>query len=99
MEELEITISRVIRIWWSLVWRMGLYSAVAGFLVGLPLGMVLAAWGMGPERISIYGQFAGILVSIPVGIWVVHIILNKQFAGFRLALLPSAETMFERLDK
>jgi len=95
MEEIEVTWDRAIRIWWSLAWQGVLFSVIAGALAGFILGAILGALGMG-ESIEKYGQLVGLLVGIPVGIWVVKIVLTKQFRSFSIALVPSTEVLLEK---
>lgn len=98
MEELEVTWSRAAIIWWSIVWRMMLYSMLAGGLAGFLLGITLVALGM-PDIVEQVGQLAGMIVGIPIGIWVIKTVLTKEYRQYRIALVPSREAELEALVK
>lgn len=88
--ELEITWNRVVRVWWSYLWR-NLVAVVAamivggilGFIVGLAMGMM----GFSIQAIRLVvtplSFIAGLLMSV-VPMWM---ILGKDFGEFRLVLL------------
>ena len=95
MEELEVTWNRAIRIWWSLAWRGLLFGVIAGAIVGFIVGVAMGALGR-PEEGGIYGQVAGMIAGIPVGMWVVKVVLSKEFRHYRIALVPSNEALLEK---
>jgi hypothetical protein len=95
MEELEVTWKRASIIWWSLLWRWVLFSALAGLIAGFVIGLAMVAFGV-VEGAEVYGRIAGVVVGIPVGIWVVKTVLVKEFNRFRIVLVPSAYAMLEK---
>ncbi len=100
MDKIEVTWSYAIRIWWSLAWRVVVFGGLASFLLGLLIGAIGAATGVQTDVIQTWGEIGGMLVSIPVGIWVVKVILTRDFPKYRLLLVPSLESRIEnRLNK
>lgn len=95
MEEIKVTWGHALRIWWSLVWRVLVFGGIAGLLLGLLAGIAGAVAGIEDAVIAGYVEIGGMLVSIPVGIWVVKIILGKEFSKFRVALVPSLHSRIE----
>jgi len=95
MEEIKVTWLYATRIWWSLAWRVLVFSGLAGLLLGLLLGLLGAAIDIDSDLIQAWGQIGGTLVSIPVGIWAVKAILGKDFAKYRVILVPSLESRVE----
>ncbi len=85
---LEVTWGRTMKVWWSLVWRMILFSMAAGFVAGLIVGGAGAFAGVGAQNLSYLGNIAGLVVGLPVGVWVVRSILRKSWSDFRIVLLP-----------
>ena len=62
MQEVEITWGRAIKVWWSLIWRGILYSAIAGFILAFINDV--AELNMPPEVLSLVGS---LMVGIPIG--------------------------------
>lgn len=84
----EVTWGRTLKVWWSLVWRMLVFSMVAGFVAGAIIGGIGAGMGANAQSLSSLGSIAGMVVSLPVGMWVVRSILRKSWSDFRIVLLP-----------
>jgi flagellar biosynthesis protein FliQ len=95
MEEIKVTWLHAVKIWWSLAWRVLVFGGLAGFLLGLLVGIVGAVTGIENDTIQAWGQIGGMLVSIPVGIWAVKVILTREFPKFRVVLVPSLESRME----
>ncbi len=89
MNELEVTWGRALKVWWSIVWRAMLFSFIAGAVAGFLIGFFGSIAGMDPKAIPIYSGLAGMVVAIPVGIWVVKVVLQKRFSGYRLVLVAT----------
>ena len=87
MNELEITWGRSLKVWWSMVWRLVIFGAVAGLIVGIIVGIVGAIIGIDQGVAQLISGLGGALISLPIGVWVVKIILGKNFSDFRIALL------------
>ena len=95
MEEIKVTWGYATRIWWSLAWRVLVFGGLAGFLLGLLIGLLGTTIDIDSDIIHAWGQIGGMLVSIPVGIWAVKAILSKDFVKYRIILVPSLESRIE----
>jgi type III secretory pathway component EscS len=90
--ELEITWSRVARIWWSYLWRnlIAIVGAVIiGAIVGLVFGFVLGTLGVETETIKMIVQPIGFLIGLGISIIPLKLILGKDFGEFRLVLVST----------
>jgi hypothetical protein len=84
----EVTWGRATKVWWAILWRAVLFSAIAGFVVGAAVGGALGAAGVNTQTIGAVGSWLGVLVSIPVGIWSVRWVLRASWSDFRIVLAP-----------
>lgn len=91
MPQLEITWLRALKIWWSLTWRVMLFGAVAGFLIGIPAGIVMGMLNLDPGLGEVVLQLVMLPIWFALGVWVTHRVLRLEYADFRLALIPSNE--------
>lgn len=94
MTTAEVTLGRVLKIWWFLIWRTVLFSALAGFVLGFLLGIILLFVGLPEQTKQIIAEAAGLLISIPIGIWVLSQIFTKSFSDFRVVLVRKDEDPF-----
>ncbi len=86
---LEPTVGRAARVWWALVWRGILFGGGAGFVVGFVEGLIGAMAGASAIAIRNLTLVSGVIVGIPVGIYVVLIVLRKNFREFTIRLVPT----------
>ena len=94
MKKLEVTWWRVIRIWWAWAWRYILYIVVISFPLGFTIGLVAGMTGYGHLAESI-GNIVSALMGIPLSIWVLKVILEKQYSDFQIMLVPSFESYLD----
>ena len=81
--DLEISIERVLPVWWALMWRIVLFGALVGAFLGFCGGLIVGAAGH-PELGAAVGALLGWLGSIPVSFVVLKVVLRKRFNGFRI---------------
>jgi hypothetical protein len=86
MQELELTWSRVLKIWWLLIWRGQLIAILIGFLLGFVWGVVVSSIGRA-DLAETGGTAIGAAVGLVWGMFAVRMALRKQYADFRLALV------------
>ncbi len=89
METRQITFERTLSIWWSLVWRATLVSALVGFILGAIGGLVVALLGY-PHQGAVVGGILGSLGSIPASMWALYAALNKSHRGYAVVLVRPA---------
>lgn len=99
--ELEVTRSRLLRVWWGYFWRMLLASAgacivaiIAGGLIGALLGFGLHLVGYDVQAIQTIAGRAGMILGLAVGtafsIIPIKLILGRSFGDFRLVLVSTS---------
>ena len=87
----KVTWKRVLKVWWSLMWRGLLFGFLGGAVVGFILGFILAIAKVDSNTIKVVCQTAGYIVSLPIGITVTRIVLKKQYSDFRIALIEESK--------
>jgi hypothetical protein len=90
MHELEITWSRVMSIWWLLMWRTLLGGALAGAILGFKIGFVGALLRYPPGSTTPLSAIVGGLAGLCWGIVVIRMALKKNYSGFRIALVTNS---------
>lgn len=88
MNTAEVTLGRVVKIWWFIIWRTVLFSAIAGIVLGFLLGLLLLFVGMAEATKQGIAEIIGALITVPIGIWVVSQLFEKKFSDFRIVLVP-----------
>lgn len=98
MKELQVTWVRAIEVWWAMCWRGIVYAMLPAFLLGAVAGIVLAVNKIPIEPHERKLQLAGAAIGVFAGIWIVKVILNKTYSGFRIVLVktPAAEMAVEK---
>jgi hypothetical protein len=86
MSEVELTLERILAIWWSFMWRTVLGSMVIGFMLGFIGGVIVGGMGH-PQLGATVGALLGWLGSIPVSIWALRAALARKYGDLRLALV------------
>ncbi|MCG2724683.1 MAG: hypothetical protein L6420_00270 [Elusimicrobia bacterium] len=90
MEILEPDWIITLKVWWSVVWRLFIYSIVAvvgfGILSGILLNVIL---GFSIEEIKDIGGFFGGMITFPISIIIVKFILNMEYKDFRIAIIKT----------
>jgi len=96
MEEIKFlkpTWAITLKVWWSLVWRSCLYGGLAGGIFGglfggIAGGMLAPVLGLDVRKSAeIFGQIFGGLAGLLIGIWVIKIVLSKEYKDFKIALI------------
>jgi hypothetical protein len=96
MQEVELTSSRLARVWWAFTWRFtALWLVLLALSIGAfcLFGVVLTKLGVldyhGAARMVAHAFIATTIAGVPVaGIVAVRVVLQNRFGGFRLGLLP-----------
>jgi hypothetical protein len=84
-EELEATWTRVLSIWWLVVWRGILGAIVVGGLIG-------TIWEFFDRAGGTSGGFVlGLVWGLVWGLFVVRMALRKRYRAFHIGLVPNLE--------
>jgi hypothetical protein len=87
LQEVEITIGRLLRIIWLFIWRAMIGAVVIGGIVGFVIGFVMGAAGSTREHVTIVASIAGLVVGVIWSVVVFKMALEKQYKDFRIALI------------
>jgi hypothetical protein len=90
--ELEITWNRVVRVWWSYLWRnlLAIVASLAvGGVFGALMGFALGFAGISPDSIQKLAMPVGMLIGLAISVVPVKMILGKDFGEFKLVLVES----------
>jgi type III secretory pathway component EscS len=88
--ELEVTWERLVRVWWSWLWRaliVNLVVIVIAFMVGFIVGLVMGVMGFPKQAIQVIAGLIGLGIGICATTVPMKMILGKDFGEFRLVLL------------
>ena len=88
MEKVELSLERLLVIWWAFIWRVFLVSTIGGAIFG-GIGGILVGLAGHPELGALVGGIFGWLVSIPVTIWALRATLTKNYSDFSIILTKS----------
>jgi hypothetical protein len=102
IQTLEVTKSRLIKIWWAFLWRFSLSvlaavicSFIIGAVIGGVLGTVIHFSGYDianfSAQLEMTGYVIGILVYLAFTIIPVYYLLNKKFGDFSLILVKNED--------
>jgi hypothetical protein len=90
--ELQVTLPRVLRLWWAYLWRnlvVVLLAMVMGGVAGAVIGIVLGMAGAPVQVIQIVSAIAGMAIGLTCSILPMWWILGKNYGEFRLVLLAT----------
>jgi hypothetical protein len=84
---LDMTWSRVSRIWWAFAWRALVASVVVGAVLGAVGGLVVTVATGSAEASGVAGGLLGGIGSIPASRWALRLCLRKRYRDFRVELV------------
>ena len=87
MREVEITIGRLLRIFWLFAWRSVIGGAILGAVIGFVIGFVMGVVGGTREHVALAGSVAGMLVGATWAVLVLKMALQKEYSDFRIMLI------------
>ncbi|MGY3441617.1 GYF domain-containing protein [Bradyrhizobium sp. USDA 4473] len=88
IQELDITLGRLLRIYWLFIWRSLLGSVLIGAAIGFVIGLVMGVLGAPKPLLQSTTGLAGAVVGLIWSIVCLRMALEKKYSGFRIALLP-----------
>lgn len=87
MQELELTWSQVIRIWWAAFWRWIVLANLTSGVFGGTLGIALLIIGHREWGHSIWWVNGYLAAYIPAGIIAIRLALKAKYKDFRIAII------------
>jgi hypothetical protein len=90
MQEMEITLGRLLRIYWLFLWRATFGAVVIGGVAGFIIGLVMGLARIGHDQIHLAGTIVGMVVGAVWSVIVLRMMLEKQYRDFRIVLIPVA---------
>jgi hypothetical protein len=93
MQEIEISIGGLLRIYWLLFWRGLVGGLVFGFVQGFIIGFVMGAAGFPRAQITPVTASVGIVVGIIWSVVVLKMAIRKRYKDFRIALIAQDEPL------
>lgn len=95
---IQPNLGHALRIWWAFFWRNTFISGALTILLGRIVRWTFENTFVNAKYLRPLNQFGGYLVSYIVAIFVIRIVLKRDFREFRIALLsgeggPEAELL------
>lgn len=89
MEEITVTWTYAVKLWWSWFWRTLVWTIPAAICLGFFVGLVSAMTGFSLSGYTFLLNLAGTLIGMFFGICAMKTILTNHFNGYRLALIKT----------
>lgn len=87
MQEVEVKISLVMRIYWAWIWRTALLSMTLGFVLGVVIGLFGRMFGIDAGTVYLVSGSAGVILGIASSIKMFSKVLNMRFGKYRIAVI------------
>ncbi|QIG96252.1 MULTISPECIES: GYF domain-containing protein [unclassified Bradyrhizobium] len=88
IQELDITLGRLLKFYWLFLWRSFLGSVVIGFVLGFFIGFGLRLFGAPPSLTKTMSSLAGAVVGVVWSIVCLRMAFEKKYSDFRIAFVP-----------
>ncbi len=85
--ELEISWTRLLSVWWLVIWRTAILGSIALLVLGLIVGFLLGALGVDRATLNLVGQFFGMAIYALTILVTLRMALKKRYGEFRIALV------------
>ena len=90
--EIEVTWKHVFTVWWAFVWR-NIIALVLAIILSIAASAIFAlitvSLGMPKEILKIPAILVGMLLGLGATIVPLKFIINKNYKGFRLAIVKT----------
>jgi len=88
-QELDSTLARALRVWWTYSWRTLVYRLIAGFVATIPIGLIIGMFDRAPSVQAVVRFLFMIAIDGAAGLFVIYSnIIDEDFGTFRVCLLP-----------
>ncbi len=88
-QQLDSTLPRALRVWWTYSWRTFLYRMIATFAATIPIGVMIGLFDRVPSLQAAVRFLFAIALDAAAGLFVIYSnIIDEDFGDFRVCLLP-----------
>lgn len=88
-QQLNSTLSRAVRVWWTYSWRTLIYRVIAGFVASIPIGVIIGAFSRAPAVQVVVRLVFLVAIDAAAGLFVIYSnIIDEDFGDFRVCILP-----------
>lgn len=93
MERVEVSWTRVAKVYWLVLWRGMLFSFLGALIAGLILPFILSPFGASDFLLVWTARAIGALIGVIVGMAVFRMLFDKMFSDFEVVLVkPGSQT-------
>lgn len=88
-KQLDSTLARALRVWWTYSWRTLVYRMIATFVATIPIAVMIGLFDRAPAlQVAVRLLFV-IALDGAAGLFVIYSnIIDEDFGNFRVCLLP-----------
>ena len=83
----DVTWTRAMKVWWSIIWRSTLLTLLGSMLFGVIFSVLGGILNIDTGTGVIYSSLGGFVIGMLSGIYAVKKILSKNFSDFKVALI------------
>ncbi|PKD38815.1 hypothetical protein CWO84_17315 [Methylomonas sp. Kb3] len=87
MQELDVTFSRTVQIFWSWAWRSTIYGLLVGAAIGFIASLITMVFGFDAQVTKPVAHYLSITAGLFVSLLVLSKVLKMKFSSFRIALV------------
>jgi len=87
MQTVEVTWKRVMKVWWSIFWRIQIFMFPITFVQGFITLFIGKFFGIGRDTASNITLMPFLLIFIVVTFFIIKRVLRLQYSDFRIALI------------
>jgi hypothetical protein len=90
-QQLDSTLPRALRVWWTYSWRTFVYRIIATFVATIPMAVMIGLFDRVPSLQAAVRVLFVIALDGAAGLFVIYSnIIDEDFGNFRVCLLPPA---------
>lgn len=88
-QQLDSTLSRAVRVWWTYSWRTFAYRLIATFVATIPISVMIGLFDRAPSLQAAIRFLFLVALDGAAGLFVIYSnIIDEDFGDFRVCLLP-----------
>jgi hypothetical protein len=88
-QQLNSTLARAVRVWWTYSWRTAVYRVIATFVATIPISVMIGVFDRAPSVQAAVRFLFLVAIDAAAGLFVIYSnIIDEDFGDFRVCLLP-----------